>query len=150
MDDQQLEDYFNEAAEARQSEPQVSPGISAAHEMDPEGLDGTSLGNAPLPTREFNQVANDPVDREFEEQQPTFEHAPSPGLDGPAPPESTGPAQDSMTFDEKQQAVDKATGNDELYAEWADEIENGQDGPESDTLNNDQENEGPDDEFDQN
>lgn len=150
MDDQQLEDYFNEAAEARRSEPQVSPGISAAHEMDPDGLDGTSLGNAPLPKQDFNKASRDPVDRDFEAEQPTVEHAPAPGLNGPTPPASTRDAVNRTTFDENQQAVHEATGNDELYAEWADEIENGQDGPESDTLNNDQENEGPDDEFDHN
>ena len=150
MDDQQLEDHFNEAAEVRRSDPEVSPGISAAHELDPEGLDGTSLGNAPLPKQEFNTPARDPVDPDFEAEQPTVEHAPAPELNGPAPPESMGRAQGELTFDENQQAVHEATGNDGLYAEWADEIKNGQDNFEGDRLNNDQENEGPDDEFDQN
>ena len=151
MDRSELAQQFNEAAESRQQEDQVSPGISAAQENESgrEGLEGTSLGDAPLATKEFNQAANDPVDREFETQQPEVEHAPAPGMDGPAPPASTGAAQDSMTFDEKQQAVHEATGNDELYEQWAEDLENRQDAAENVNVNDGKENGGLDDGIDQ-
>ena len=128
---------------------QVSPGISAAHEYQEgrEGIDGTSLGAAPLPTQDFNQAANDPVDRDFEAEQDAPEHAPAPELDGPAPPLSTGPAQDSLTFNERQEAVDKASFYDRAHEDHTNE--NGQDGLENDNVNDGKENGGLDEGMDQ-
>ena len=150
MDRSKLAQQFNESAEMRQQENQVSPGVSAAHENENgrEGIEGTSLGDAPLVKQDFNNVAIDPVNRKAEAQ-PEVEHAPAPGLDGPAPPASTGAAQDSMTFDDKQQALHEAKGNEELYERWAAELENRQDASENANVNDGKENGGLDDGIDQ-
>lgn len=151
MEEDELADYFNDAAEARQQDPQVSPGISAAHEHDPSGLDGTSLGNAPLATREFNESANDPVNRDFEDEQPEAvpEHAPAPDL-VMRPPNDISRAADEVAFEERQVAVDNAIQNDDFYDQAYEDLENGQDGIENDNVNDGKENGGLDDGMDQN
>lgn len=148
MEDNELADYFNEASEARQSEDQVSPGISAAHEYDPDGLDGTSLGDAPLATPEFNQAANDPEDREYEAEQTEQEHAPTPELE-PRPSPDFAPGVD-RSADNQQQANLHQAEMEKFLDQAYDDLEVGQDGGENDNVKDDKENGGLDDGMDQN
>ena len=139
MEEDELAQAFNEAAEERTQEP-----ISAASEYDPSGLDGTLLGNAPLPKQEFNQAANDPVDREFEaEQQNEVDHAPEPVLE-PRPTPDFAPGVDRAAHNERQANLHQAEIED-FYDQAYDELESGQDGLENDNVNDGPENGGLDD-----